>query len=208
MESTAFVPDPRHLFWVKFWQQPWQEMDPSWSKLLPGTESLHWEALSPALVRQYLVLDADPPPLPGEVLLQWLSIGQERRSEALYLVAEVIRRGIGKARLHDEDIQWCRHIAKALMPGHWSVATDPDLNAEQIGLILMRQWMSPSTWQRARLFYSKSLLESVEAFVPDPVPGQRLNQLWHAVMWRLAEVPRPVDNPQEQLQEREEELCL
>ncbi|WCN12473.1 hypothetical protein GV054_05375 [Marinomonas mediterranea] len=80
--------------------------------------------------------------------------------------------------------RWARHIAKALMPGTWNIESLKPLSASQIGLLLLKAWLSPPTWQRVQLRHSKSLVLSIESVPTPEIPIHRLNQLWYGVIWR------------------------
>ncbi|TDO96331.1 hypothetical protein [Marinomonas balearica] len=88
-------------------------------------------------------------------------------------------------RLSLEARSWARHIAKALMPGTWEIEVLKSLSPTQIGLALLRAWLSPPTWNRVRLRYQKSMVLSVENIDVSGIPNHRLNQLWYGVIWRV-----------------------
>lgn len=72
---------------------------------------------------------------------------------------------------------WCVSVARALRPGQWlSQGGDP--------LGLLRAWVPPAVWQRARLAFPRSRIELLEAQPLDPPPTGRLQALWHAVYWQ------------------------
>ncbi|PPC77024.1 hypothetical protein C4K68_11385 [Pokkaliibacter plantistimulans] len=183
------------LPWLQFWQQPWQLMHDSWVAVSipaslhgPGRGQAHplWQHLDATQLRQMFDLTDEAPSMPGDVLLQWVVLSNEQRRQVLNLAAEVAVRQSGAHGISPADVSWCRHLAKALMPGNWSVAQHPHLPGEQVGLALLQQWMSVATWSRARLCFPSDWVLSLQHLGLEPVPANRLNQLWHAVMWRIA----------------------
>jgi hypothetical protein len=180
--------DKRYLSWLHFWQQPWHDMEPGWHARLPGDipQGDGWKYVDPVVIHALLQLDSAFPPEPGEVLLQWVALSPALKLSALHLTAEIINRGNAQDLLDDSHMAWARHIARALMPGKWPVAGYTGLDAGEIGIMLLRAWMSPSAWLRARLYYPAELVAAVETLSPGEIPGQRLNQLWHGVIWRLS----------------------
>lgn len=188
MLETPFSSEQYHLDWLRVWQSPWLEMHQSWQACIPDMwrQEDNWRRASPSVIRSFLSIENEPPPEPGEALKHWLTMTYEQREKALIMAAEIVIRGLGEGRLTSEDIIWGRHIAKALLPGKWPLEDWKKRQTEDIGLLLLRQWVSPITWQRMRLFYRKAIFDSIalEPFVE--IPSQRLNPLWHAVMWRLS----------------------
>ncbi|SHO56774.1 hypothetical protein [Vibrio quintilis] len=197
MDDQIHLSDKRYLNWLQFWQQPWHEMMPGWQALLPGSlpgalqnmqNNDSWKHIDPAILHSLLHLDSGLPPEPGEVLLQWVALSPALKLSALYLAAEIVIRDIARDLIDDSHMAWARHLARALMPGKWPLAGYHDLNAGQIGILLLREWLSPSAWLRARLYYPDELSVAIENLSPGEIPGQRLNQLWHGVIWRLSTV--------------------
>ena len=191
--SELYDPFPScFLAWLRIWQSPWVSMHPSWEVCVPEEwkkqGSWRREQFPSECMRSVFSIEDSIPSEPGEALQYWLMMNDKARSYALKLAAEIVIPEIGRADLEHDDIKWGRHIAKALTPGKWSVASWKLLLVEQVGLLLMRQWVSPITWQRLRLFYDKGLVDSlsVEPFLE--LPEKRLNQLWHAVMWRVSQL--------------------
>ncbi|MCE8032131.1 hypothetical protein [Halomonas sp. MCCC 1A11057] len=187
--SPLNIDDPRLIEWLRFWQCPWVGMDVSWRDTLrPGTDhglEDAWQSMPPTLLRRRLYLEEEVPPMPGEALLHWHALSPQERVRVLRLAAEVAVRDIATPLLAAEERAWCRRLARALMPGNWPVAYPPGLTAEPLGLAMLRKWLPAAAWARVRLHYHRALVEAGDAPTLDGIPAARLDQLWHAVLWRV-----------------------
>ncbi|MGR2741033.1 hypothetical protein ACUY1T_21505 [Billgrantia sp. Q4P2] len=188
MNVALEIDDPRLREWLRFWQRPWREMDASWldslqSGIKPRLADA-WQCAPPELLRRRLKLGRDAPPMPSETLLQWCGMSPQAREQVLYLAAEVVVPEVAAQCLEPEDRAWCRHLAKALMPGSWPVSYPHGVAAEPLGLAMLRQWLSPAIWARLRLHYRRTRVEEGESLALEEIPVARLNPLWHGVIWR------------------------
>ncbi|MFP8968065.1 hypothetical protein ACKC9G_15900 [Pokkaliibacter sp. CJK22405] len=179
--------DPR-LLWLVLWQTPWKVADNTWRRSL--TNDVPERALmllDPAALRARQSL-AGLPPKPADTLLALVNFSPEQQLKALHIVAEVVERGAGGHDLDHETRLWCRRLAKAMMPGQWVYREREDAPGELIGLGLLRQWLTVSSWSRVRYLYRKPWVDEVEHWGGD-APPRKLNQLWNAVIWLISQSP-------------------
>lgn len=188
MNASLDIADSRLRNWLRLWQCPWLTMDASWFDDLQGGIDARladaWRVIPPAALRRRLRLGAEAPEKPSEALLRWQTLSPQMRMEVLHLAAEVVVTDITAEALGAEDRRWCRHLARALMPGRWSMALQYIEAADLVGLAMFRQWLSPASWARVRLHHRRELVEEVEALALEALPASRLDQLWHGVIWR------------------------
>ena len=66
-------------------------------------------------------------------------------------------------------------MAKALRPGVWLSPTVIDTRQ------LLGVWLGEANWSRLRLAWPPGEVDEI----PDHVPLNKLNTLWHAVLWQV-----------------------
>lgn len=171
-------------FWSEFWYRPWQHLNESWLKILP-IESLELVGtVAPRFLRASLELDDCAMPEPDELTLRWMKLSPECQNLAALLLAEIVRKGACDAQLAEHDKEWCRHLAKALRPGSWLSESFLVADSQVLLCGVLKQFMSPEVWQRFRLLFPHSVVQDVDLLANEPLPRNRINQLWQSVLWR------------------------
>ncbi|WP_092164929.1 MULTISPECIES: hypothetical protein [unclassified Pseudomonas] len=114
------------------------------------------------------------PPEPEPNVIEWLSLTEKQRLQALSLV-HAICFAVRNDELSEEQWSWCRGIAKALRPGLWLTADVTDSRA------MLGGWLGERYWSRLRVSWAPQVaLEP--AF---NVPARKLDALWRSVLWRV-----------------------
>lgn len=177
--------------WVQWWCCPWHWAHPQWKGQFAASCGLSirdCESLMGSRHVEFLqsagVAPSQPPPEPSENLLLWLALRPAHRELALALAQRICfaPRDL-PAPADDSDMLWCQRLAKALRPGLW---LDPEVTDARP---LLGAWLGEGCWSRLRLAWAPG--EVAESF--GLMPANKLQTLWHAVLWRLASL-----NPQQE----------
>lgn len=169
--------------WVRWWCCTWQWAHPTWrAQFVAGEgDDIHrYDAVlrsQHSRFLQHVGICADQPPPPNTDVLQWLALTTGQQQEALALVRLIcFARGSGATTKLEPNEQWCRGVAKALRPGSWLSPEIAD------GRCLLGAWLGVAHWSRLRLTWPQG--EVAEVLIS--APGNKLNTLWQAVLWRIA----------------------
>ncbi|WP_432755043.1 type III secretion protein [Pseudomonas sp. WMBT8] len=120
------------------------------------------------------------PPPPQPTLLQLALASPDQLDLVLALVDSTCRPSHASL-LNESLLQWCNRLSKAL-PADMLLPDDDPLQ-------LLRTWVSPPTWQRIRLRFSRRrVLELEKNALSLGDSYSRLDTLWHAVVWRIATI--------------------
>ncbi len=120
------------------------------------------------------------PPTPQPTLLQLALASPDQLDLVLELIDSTCRPTQTSA-LNENLHQWCNRLSKAL-PADMLLPDDDPLQ-------LLRTWVCPATWQRIRLRFPRPRvldLERKALALGDSY--NRLDTLWHAVVWRIATI--------------------
>lgn len=183
----------QQIAWLRFWYAPWRDMAPSWKTWLCDTSALRaddWSeslmrSVAPHQLRQRFGIEWNEAPTPDPTLSLWLCSEASQKHRACHLAGEMIQRGSAQAQLTPEDIEWCRHIAKALRPANWMTQSVLSLPSHCLGLWLFKQWVDDGFWQRSQLLFPRQWSLALEPYPNTPLPVNRLKPLWHSIVWRL-----------------------
>lgn len=164
-----------HLAWARWWAFPWESAHEDWK----GDDYRAIETLfrrgrsAPDKLAGYTVcLPADP----NTTVLRLALASREQLNLMLALVHDTFNPE-DSALLADSHHQWCMRLSKALPLAILPPGSDP--------LQLLHSWVEPATWQRLRLRFPRKCVVEVETTnLPLGVPGNRLDTLWQAVVWR------------------------
>ncbi|WP_434698145.1 type III secretion protein [Pseudomonas sp. D1-1] len=132
-----------------------------------------WRSRHDALLT-LLGIPPSAPPEPQPNVIEWLSLTEAQRLQALALVRAICF-AAADDQLSYAQWSWCRGIAKALRPGLWLTeeVTDPRE--------ILAGWLGERCWSRLRLLWPpETTLEP--AF---NVPSRKLDALWRSVLWRV-----------------------
>ncbi|WPC73473.1 hypothetical protein [Vibrio porteresiae] len=185
-EATSYK--DRHAndlpFWSEFWYRPWQHLNESWLKILP-IESLELVGtVAPRFLRVWLELDDCAMPKRDEQTLRWLKLSLDRQNLVALLLVEIVRKGASHGQLAAPDEEWCRHLAKALRPGLWLNEAILNTDPEVLLCLVIRQFVAQELWQRLRVTLPHRAVQTAELLANEPLPRNRINQLWQSVLWR------------------------
>ncbi|PAU60069.1 hypothetical protein [Pseudomonas indica] len=182
------IPHADCMRWAQWWATGWTGADESWGveacfapwerSMIEYAAPLHHGAFA-----RRLGLSQDLPSHPDPVVLRLIDETVEARLHALLLVAEIF----GKGRvvdLPDAEAQWCRRIARALLPGSWVPPEWAGDEPRVAGLRSLYGRLDAACWKRARLLFPRPLVEQVESCEPAPLPAAKLAALWDAVIWK------------------------
>ncbi|AVU78765.1 type III secretion protein [Pseudomonas rhizophila] len=132
-----------------------------------------WRSRHDALLA-LLGIAPSAPPEPDPNVIEWLSLTDAQRLQALALVRAICF-ATPNDQLSDAQWFWCRGIAKALRPGLWLTDEVTDPRAMLAG------WLGERCWSRLRLLWAPD--ETLEpAF---NLPTRKLDALWRSVLWRV-----------------------
>lgn len=168
--------------WVSWWCHAWRWMHPTW-----GSRQCHpldndfaactgiWRSRHDALLT-LLGIDPSPPPEAEPRVIEWLSLTEEQRVQALSLAQAIcFTTSNDQSQLSSEQWSWCRSIAKALRPARWLPPEVTDPRA------ILAGWLGERFWTRVRLSWPVDE-------VPEPVFNvcpRKLDALWQSVLWRV-----------------------
>jgi hypothetical protein len=115
--------------------------------------------------------------MPDPALLQLAIASADQLDLAVALIDGICRPAYATA-LDGHHHLWCNSLSKALPLDIVQPDNDP--------LHLLRAWISPATWQRIRLrFPRRRVLDLEENSLTLNGSHNRLDTLWHAVVWRI-----------------------
>lgn len=185
-EATSY--EDRHVndlpFWSEFWYRPWQQLNDSWLEILP-IESLELVGtVAPRFLRAWLEIDNSAMAKPDELTLRWMRLSPASQNLAALLLAEIVRKGASYSQLSTHDEEWCRHLAKALRPGHWLSEAILSSEPEALLGLVVHQFVDQELWQRLRVTLPYRVVKAVDLLANEPLPRNRINQLWQSVLWR------------------------
>ncbi|UZE15369.1 type III secretion protein [Pseudomonas sp. B21-054] len=166
--------------WVGWWCCTWRWMHPKWKSSVGEQWGIDfdvcmgvWRSRHDALLT-LLGIPPSAPPEPEPNVIEWLSLTEAQRLQALALVRAICL-AAPNDQLPDEQWSWCRGVAKALRPGLWLNENVTDPRA------ILAGWLGERCWSRLRLLWPPE-----EA--PEPafnVPARKLDALWRSVLWRV-----------------------
>ncbi|HEX8588335.1 type III secretion protein [Pseudomonas sp.] len=170
--------------WVRWWCAPWEWAHPDWIEVFADHCGVTREDCAELLGTRHNVFlhsvgvaPSQPPP-PVDSLMQWLQLGDAQQQQALSLAGRICF-GQGQQASRDDagyvHEPWCRAVAKALRPGVW---LDGSVNDARL---LLAAWAGESCWSRLRLSWAPDALPPPCAELPE----NKLQTLWHSVMWRV-----------------------
>ena len=168
--------------WIRWWCAPWEWAHDDWIDVFADHCRMtreDWVELLGTRHDVFLhsvgVVPSQPPP-PVESLMQWLELDETQQQRALSLAGRICFGQRGQASADDAVHEpWCRAVAKALRPGLWLDASVQDAR------VLLAAWAGDSCWSRLRLSWAPDTLPP-----PCPeLPENKLQTLWHSVLWRV-----------------------
>lgn len=173
------------LLWVHWWHcGSWQHAHCDWRPAALAHVAPHTlEDLARSRHRSLACLHGIAPfypTVPDATRLALLGGSPTLLTLALKLVAQLCR-PLTDQGLPEDVGQWCHRIAKALRPGQW-------LTDGEDSLILLRAWLTPATWERARLRFARARIEAVEALPLPSITARRLDTLWQTAAWKALEL--------------------
>ncbi|NMX63337.1 type III secretion protein [Pseudomonas sp. WS 5079] len=169
-----------NLAWVQWWATPWMYSREDWRAAdeHPALNGLYRSRHS-WVGKIYGIAPCLPPP-PQPTLLQLALASPDQLDLVLALVDSTCRPSHASL-LNESLLQWCNRLSKAL-PADMLLPDDDPLQ-------LLRTWVSPPTWQRIRLRFSRRrVLELEKNALSLGDSYSRLDTLWHAVVWRIATI--------------------
>lgn len=176
--------------WATWWCNPWAWTHADWKSCFTHERGLAVADFLPLTRFRHegflwaTGIAPSQPPEPAVNLLRWLALTSDQRDQALLLARRICfvhapaldvqstlhsRSDIG---LHEP---WCRSVAKALQPGGWLGALDPDPR------LLLGAWVGPHCWSRLRLMWAPGEIGELAC----NLPLSKLHSLWHAIFWRV-----------------------
>lgn len=175
--------------WVRWWCEAWRGAHASWQAGFAkhvGLTLSACEALAqyqPEPFMRYTGMTSPQPPAPDANTLQWLALQPAQQQLALALVAQICNPGRLIDEAVDAHVLWCRGLAKALRPGLWIKAYEPEA---EWGVSLLQPWIGRDCWTRLRLNWPMASSRTVERDeTPIAAAHTRLQTLWPAVLWRV-----------------------
>lgn len=166
--------------WVGWWCCTWRWMHPNWKSHLGEQRAVDfdkciwiWRSRHDALLT-LLGIPPTAPPEPEPNVIEWMSLTEAQRLQALALVRAICF-AASDDQLSDAQWSWCRGIAKALRPGLWLIdeITDPRE--------ILASWVGEACWSRLRLLWAPE--ETLKPVFD--VPERKLDALWRSVLWRV-----------------------
>lgn len=170
--------------WIRWWCAPWEWAHADWIGVFAhhcgvtredGTELLGTR--HDVFLHSVGVVPSQPPP-PVDSMMQWLQLGDAQQQQALSLAGRICFGQGGQASAdHAGHVHepWCRAVAKALRPGLWLDASVSDAR------VLLAAWAGEPCWSRLRLSWAPDVLPTACAELPE----NKLQTLWHSVLWRV-----------------------
>ncbi|UDJ83229.1 type III secretion protein HrpD [Kosakonia oryzae] len=175
--------------WFEWWIQGfWLEADASWHylpffRLAPQWRTRLSRSHHTAMAHQLRVPDTLPGAPDTRLLALWQADASQRQL-MLRLVSEICQQHSMTAALDDEQRLWCLRISKALRPEQWlPSALDFTTEPCRMALALLASLFPVSTWLRLRFCFDSQTVTQLPAF-SRPLPGNKLQTLWDAVIWR------------------------
>ncbi|WP_245929532.1 type III secretion protein [Brenneria roseae] len=180
------------LDWLTWWASGcvWQS-DPSWkSEAIFPVERQKARAFMHAnipLLSRHFDLPMQLPPEPVVSLMQIGTLSAFQREQILNLIAAACQPPAPSSVLTDEQITWCRRLAKALRPGLWLSQHVAFTDGYADALTLLRVRYGEICWPRLRLLFPQSWVTRCRK--PEyALPAGRLNTLCDALVWKAAAV--------------------
>nr|WP_113865240.1 type III secretion protein [Brenneria salicis]NMN91774.1 hypothetical protein [Brenneria salicis ATCC 15712 = DSM 30166]RBP65841.1 hypothetical protein DES54_104106 [Brenneria salicis ATCC 15712 = DSM 30166]RLM31875.1 hypothetical protein BHG07_03490 [Brenneria salicis ATCC 15712 = DSM 30166] len=180
------------LDWLTWWASGCvSQADDSWGAealfaALPQRKQAFMHANIPLLSRHF-DLPMQLPPEPNSSLMQIGTLSAFQREQVLNLMAAVCQPQAPFAILTDDQITWCRRLAKALRPGLWLPPHLMFADRHADALTLLRARYGEACWPRLRLLFPQSWV--TRSREPDGVlPAGRLTALCDALIWKVAAV--------------------
>ena len=188
LSAEATSCEDRHAndlpFWSEFWYRPWQHLRESWLEILPIKSLELVETVAPRFLRVWLEVDDCVMAKPDELTLRWMRLSPACQNLAALLLAEIVRKGASDGQLTTPDEEWCRHLAKALRPGLWLSEAILNTDPEVLLCLVILQFVEQELWQRLRVTLPYRAVQTAELLANEPLPRNRINQLWQSVLWR------------------------
>ncbi|MGY2289753.1 type III secretion protein [Pseudomonas sp. SDO528_S397] len=168
--------------WINWWCCTWRWMHPGWQARLLAEQGVPLEAFMAVSRSRHgellhcLGITPSQPPEPVADVMQWLSLSDAQREQALTLVQAICFTVDADTQAQTgEHWSWCRSLAKALRPGLWLAGEVTDARA------MLGPWLGESCWSRLRLAWSP---EDNVALALN-LPARKLDALWRAVLWKV-----------------------
>ncbi|SDH58526.1 hypothetical protein SAMN05216588_105305 [Pseudomonas flavescens] len=166
--------------WIRWWYAAGDPASAGWNVCSGG--ELAALAFRAPISRHACIADSRAvqlaqPPEPHQGLLRWIGLSHAEQLFTLHLVEGICAPSRPGGALSSADEHWCRSLAKALRPGLWLPAGTVDAR------LLLGAWVGPQRWARARLQWPSVALDGL----PQGLPGNRLDALWSAVLWRVSQ---------------------